>query len=105
MRNTTERYYQNDDGVLTLTDHVEVEDSGNYTCVVIYDDYDVNVTLTGQSQNNTIVINIYVMPTYFKEGMIVLGINVGLAIIFFACFINSAIADKKRLKEYGKIHH
>ncbi len=77
-------------GVLTITDAQET-DSGTYTCS------------GGGSLEATADIGIYVMPDYFTEGMIILGINAVLIVIFFSCLIHSTIQNKRAREKYNKV--
>jgi hypothetical protein len=93
-------------GIMVLRD-AQLSDAGTYTCVVT-----VNQTagaavdsasMDAVTYNATFVYNVYVMPSYFTEGMIILGVNLFLAAVFGACLIRSMVADKSRLVKYGKV--
>lgn len=52
--------------------------------------------------NETVYLKVYTMPSYFTEGMIILGINLGLLLIFVICLVQSFVAEKKRVQLYHK---
>lgn len=52
--------------------------------------------------NETVYLKVYTMPSYFTEGMIILGINLGLLLIFVICLVQSFVAEKKRVQLYYK---
>jgi len=52
--------------------------------------------------NATVDVKVYVMPTYFTEGMIILGINLGLLLIFLICLTQSLVSERKRMQTYYK---
>lgn len=69
--------------------HIEktrMEDKGNYICT----------TINGTFQA-TAELKVYWTPTYFTEGMIVVGINAALLIIFFFCFIYHYVRNRRKL--------
>jgi len=108
------------DVVLNIQDSVE-KDSGTYTCVVVVaegppgkNSPSQNVTpvsggdsvprdMSPGAYNGTFIYVVYVMPTYVREGLIILGVNLALAIVFGGCLIRSILADKKRLTKYGRV--
>ena len=51
--------------------------------------------------NATVIYRVYIMPSYFKDGMIILGINCVLLVIFLAGLAHSAAVDRKRFKRYS----
>lgn len=59
-------------------------------------------TETPETFNATVALNVYVMPTYFTEGMIILGINLGLLLVFLICLTQSLISERKRMQTYYK---
>jgi hypothetical protein len=91
-------------GELTLRDASE-NDTGEYTCYVL--DY-VNCTYSGDANdlksciNSTFAYKVYVMPDYTNDGIIIGAINGALLLVFVACLIRSAVADRKRLRKYGQ---
>lgn len=48
--------------------------------------------------NATAELKIYVMPSYFTEGMIVVGINAALVVIFLLCFAFHTVRNRKTSK-------
>lgn len=52
--------------------------------------------------NETVYLKVYTMPSYFIEGMIILGINLGLLLIFGICLVQSFVSEKKRVQLYYK---
>ena len=82
--------FNDTNGVLTITDTRE-NDSGTYTCSV------------GKTLNASAVITIYDMPDYFTEGMIILGINAVLLLVFFGCLAHSTIQNKGAKAHYDKV--
>jgi hypothetical protein len=77
----------NTTATLTITS-VQMEDSGNYSCVTSLPVFQAVVE-----------IEAYVMPDYFIAGMILLGINLGLCVLFVACLVRSMIKQRKSMKE------
>ena len=61
------------EGTLILT-NVDDTVKGEYTC-----------TTTLSTYNSTTLVKVYIMPSYFTEGMVILGINAALILIFIAC--------------------
>lgn len=57
---------------------------------------------TPESYNATVELKVYVMPTYFTEGMIILGINLGLLLVFLICLTQSLVSERKRMQAYYK---
>ncbi|KAK7484235.1 hypothetical protein BaRGS_00024484 [Batillaria attramentaria] len=43
-------------------------------------------------------IHVYEMPTYFTEGMIIVGINAGLVVIFFGCAVYTFFQKRRKKK-------
>ena len=77
-------------GTLTIKDLKE-HDSGTYVCSV------------GQAVNASAVITAYIMPNYVTEGMIILGINGILLVIFFSCLAQSTIQNRRARAHYDKV--
>ena len=70
---------------------VTLNDTGKFICLT-----------TDKAHNITAELKVYVMPSYFTEGMIIVGINCGLILLFIGCGINSlrqAKRDKIKRKE------
>ncbi|KAK3605607.1 hypothetical protein CHS0354_027269 [Potamilus streckersoni] len=84
---------KDENGTLTIENIIE-SDAGDYICT----NTDTNITGTGQ-------LKFYVMPSYFKEAMIVIGINVVLIVIFLICTVWTTVRQKRnqrRKKGLGK---
>jgi len=64
---------------------IRTEDSGNYTCVTSLPDFAAQI-----------LIETYVMPDYFVAGMILLGLNLGLCLLFVVCLASSIITERRR---------
>lgn len=62
-----------------------IEDKGIYKCKTNNGNYSVEVEL-----------KVYWSPTYFTEGMIVIGINAALLLIFFFCFVYHYIKNRRK---------
>lgn len=75
-------------GTLTIND-ANFTDSGQYSCNSISDE---NTTLQAE-------VHVYVMPSYFMLGMIIIGINAGLVVIFIVCGIYTYCDTQRRKKE------
>jgi len=90
------------DGSVVFTD-ASIDDSQTFYCVIT-----IQIEATEYSNetvgiyNSTFVYKVYEMPTYLKEGLIILGVNIVLLIVFVACLARSMVADKKRLQKYAK---
>ena len=80
------RLSYNEMGGLYMVD-LELWDSGDYMCIA---------SNTLISFNTTGELEVYIMPDYFKEGMIVVAINIVLIIVFCICMIHSTIRNRKR---------
>ncbi len=78
-------------GQLTISG-AKLQDSGIYTCK----------TASG-NLNATSDLFIYVMPNYFMEGMIILGINAVLLVIFLSCTLNQYIQHRKANIKYRSV--
>ena len=72
-------------GTLTITD-TRTSDSGIYECTA------------GATWRATADITIYVMPSYFMEGLVILGINGALLVVFLGCLAHSQIKQRKANK-------
>lgn len=59
-------------------------DGGEYIC-----------TTKMREFNATAELKVYTMPTYFTEGMIVIGINAALLVIFFMCFAYHTVKNRR----------
>ncbi len=77
-------------GVLTIS-AAAVADSGTYTCSV------------KESFNATAEITVYIMPDYFTEGMIILGINTFLLVVFLSCLLHSTLKDRRSRAKYTTV--
>lgn len=63
-----------------------MEDKGNYICT----------TINGTFQA-TAELKVYWTPKYFTEGMIVVGINAALLVIFLLCFTYHYVRNRRKL--------
>ena len=79
------------DGTLTLRD-VTLQDGGEYTCVTRDGAYNESVTL-----------QVYVMPTYFKAGMLVLAIDGALVVLFCSCLVVTTVRQKRESRRYREL--
>ena len=82
------RITDNGQGVLTIDD-ARLQDAGVYTCVSDDGLY-----------NQTVTIEVYEMPDYFFEGMVVLAINLALILLFCICLITSTIKERRETRKY-----
>jgi uncharacterized membrane protein len=82
-------YANNTEGTLTFND-VVFNDTGVYLC----QSQDGNLTVTAE-------LHVYVMPTYFREGMIIFGVNLALVVLFVVLAIYTFI-QKQRAKAARK---
>lgn len=89
--NSTQRIYV-EDGTLIITNAM-LNDSGIYVCHTSNLEY-----------NTTAELKVYIMPSYFEEGMIIMGINAGLVLIFLICFLYTFIRSKQERKQIKKLH-
>lgn len=67
---------------------VTLNDTGNYIC-----------RTTDLALNRTVELRAYEMPTYFMEGMIIVGVNCGLILLFIGCGINSLIQSRRQKRK------
>lgn len=72
-------------GTLTIW-RTELGDSGLYTCLLQDSKLVFNVTAK---------VSIYAEPDYFMMGMIVVGINAALLVVFIVCVVNRVTTEKK----------
>ncbi|ESN98684.1 hypothetical protein HELRODRAFT_188877 [Helobdella robusta] len=135
---SSRNYYHNKTtNCLVMTARSQVNDSGLYTCSVLYQQSGENHTVPRQSsllqegnsreiiastttsattyttttsspatdlsnyKNSTIEIGIYIMPSYFTEGMILLGLNMGLGSLLVVLNSYSFYKERKSLKGFG----
>ena len=82
--------FNDTNGHLTITD-IKTYDSGTYVCSV------------GKTLNASASITIYDMPNYFTEGMIILGINVALILVFLGCLTHTTIQNRRAKAQYDKV--
>jgi hypothetical protein len=75
--------FQDANGTLSISDIIN-EDEGDYIC-----------TTESRDMNATGTLNVYIMPSYFMEAMIVMGINIALVLIFIGCGIHQFIRSRK----------
>ena len=88
--NTSQRVHVTSDATLMLR-NLRVNDTGVYTCVT-----------SDGAHNATAQLDIYVMPDYFTEGMIILFINAGLIVIFLGCLLHSFIKGRREKSKQSK---
>lgn len=81
------RIKQASNGVLQIKQAL-MNDSGVYTC------FSENL-----QQNATVRLVIYVIPTYYMESMIIVGINCFLVGLFFLCYLYTMIYRRWSNKE------
>ena len=77
------------DGTLNI-ESAQLNDSGTYQCGV-----------SNINTNFTMPLQVYVMPNYLVEGMIILGINIALLVILIGCFLQSYLHEKQQTKKYS----
>ena len=87
--NTTQRIYRQND-TLNIINAV-YNDSGVYIC-----------RTTDLKTNVTAELKVYDMPSYFIEGMVIVGINAALIILFVSCGIYSFVSSRKQQKKKQK---
>jgi hypothetical protein len=83
------RFQDDGNGTMLIKDG-RVEDSGIYRCHTLGGAYIIEVE-----------VDIYHMPSYFMEGMIILGINAVLLVIFLICLIHSTIQHRRMAAKQG----
>ena len=76
-------------GKLTIRNVSEADD-GSYIC-----------RNNDGSMSHTSILRIYVMPSYFIEGMVVVGINGVLILLFFTCFLWTSYKLRKMRRIQG----
>ena len=82
-----------ENGKLTIR-NVSEADEGYYTCK------NNDGSLSHKSR-----LRIYEMPNYFTEGMIVVGVNGGLILVFLSCFIWTSCVSWKEYKRQIKLEN
>ncbi|KAK7090925.1 hypothetical protein V1264_010660 [Littorina saxatilis] len=70
-------------GLLTVQ-NAQLNDTGTYQCQT-----------DGGVHNATAELHVYEMPSYFEEGMIIVGITTGLVLVFIICAVHSFIRNRK----------
>ena len=83
--------YTDVNGVLTISD-VILSDASEYTCATADGLY-----------NETVELQVYVMPDYFFEGMVLLAVNGLLIVIFCVCLISTTVKQHHDSKKYREI--
>lgn len=78
--------FSSENGTLTIVNTTK-HDSGDYVCKT----QDHLLEVTAQ-------VKVYVMPSYFTEAMVVIGINAVLIVIFFACTAWTNVRDRRQNK-------
>lgn len=72
-----------------------INDSGVYTCLI-------EQTL----HNTTVHLIVYVMPTFYFESMIIVGVNCFLIFLFFLCYLYTIVYRRWRTKnKAGKVNN
>ena len=79
--------YTSKNGTLSITD-AQPEDARTFICK------NTNNSLQVES-----IFKVYIMPSYFTEAMIVIGINAVLLVLFIVCFIWRTYNDLKERKQ------
>lgn len=104
--NDTAPIYASADGILYVTNSASVAQSGDFNCTATYsapsEASDPNSTWTTSTASATVPVTIYAMPTYLKEGLIVLGVNLALAGAFATYSVKTMVEDRRRLEQYEK---
>lgn len=90
VNQTAHSRFLDSEGKLTISD-VMNSDEGEYVC-----------TTPSRDMNATGTLKIFVMPSYFTEAMIVMGINIVLVLIFIGCGVNQYIQTKKEKRNFKK---
>ncbi len=81
--------FSDNNGTLIIT-KLEQHDSGEYICYTSKQEFNVMVN-----------VRVYVMPSYFTEGMVILGINAVLIVVFLLCLIHSTVQHKRMAAQQG----
>lgn len=76
------------DGLLTI-ENAPLNFTADYTCQVS------NCTAT-------LSVQVYEMPSYLTAGLIVLGIDLGLVVLFCACLAYKTVSQRRELNQYKK---
>lgn len=90
VNQTAHARFSDSEGTLTISD-VMNSDEGEYVC-----------TTPSRDMNATGTLKIFVMPSYFTEAMVVMGINILLVLIFIGCGVHQYIQTKKEKKNFKK---
>lgn len=90
LLNSTRLTYNATTGELHIL-QVQMVDSGNYTC-----------TVENWQLWESVLLEVYVMPDYFLEGIIILSINAGLIVLFIGCCVYSYVRDRRIQKAAEK---
>ncbi|XP_062575170.1 uncharacterized protein LOC134237090 [Saccostrea cucullata] len=83
IKDSMDSRFEDNNGTLSISD-IRKGDEGEYIC-----------TTSSRDLNATGTLIIYVMPSYFTEAMIVMGINIVLVLIFIGCGIHQFIQGRK----------
>jgi len=94
-------FYNSKTGTLTLNE-AQMNDTGDYTCLVLFDNGTCSQDDWSECPNATLFYNVYIMPDYTTDGIVIGVINGVLLIIFVLCLIRSVLADRRRLRKYGQ---
>ena len=77
-------------GKLTIR-NISEEDSGVYTC-----------RNKDGSLSHDARLKVFLMPSYFQEGMVVITINGSLIVILFSCFVWTTYLSRKEFKKISR---
>ena len=81
---------QDVNGTLTIL-NTTFQDGGKYICATF-----------DNSLNATATLKVYIMPDYFIEGMIIVGINIALVIVFVGCSVYTFIRNKRAKRKKNR---
>ena len=71
--------------------NISLEDSGVYTCI----------NKDGSLSQNA-RLKVFLMPTYFEEGMVVIVLNGSLVVILLTCFVWTTYVTRKEYKRLSR---
>ena len=77
-------------GQLTIR-NISLEDSGVYTC-----------TNKNGSLSQVARLKVFLMPTYFQEGLVVIVLNGSLIVIVLTCFVWTTYLTRKEYKKISR---
>ena len=84
-----------------LTSELISDNNGTLVIPVMDMDFDgiYNCSTSDNMYTTYVTIEGYVMPTYFKEGMIILAIAAGLVVIFILCLVHQTYRNRRNSKK------